>query len=223
MGFPLPWPHGYSPSASSVEGTELVYDTTIEETDVGRLLFQFRGKPRIEALISELCAGRLGRLELALWQCLVERRIDTAIGASLEVLGRTLGVDRAGRADPRLRRRVRAEILVLRSSGSADELTRIAWVYLGTETGVALEEIPPAAARVDLEAAIDGADALELAMLYRRAKGAGVRLTLEWSEVAPASTFGFSLAGDFPEESAGKGFGSTTDATLGGDLPGVFG
>ena len=223
MGFSLPWQHGYTPSAATVAGTDLAYNDRIGDEDVARLLFQFRNKPRIVALIRLICGGRLQRIEIVFWQMLVERRLGTAIGRQLDVLGRVVGVDRQGRGDPAYRRRIRTEILVLRSSGSPDQLIRIALAFLGDDaTVVSYEETPPAAARFDLEE-IDPFDALELARLLFRAKPSGVRLQATWSEGPADERFTLCAVADLPiADDAGRGLGFTGDATIGGRLAGVF-
>lgn len=223
MGFHLPWAHGYTPSAPTVEGTELAYDDEIGDTDAARLLPQFRAKPRIAGLVRLLCGARLQRLEIALWQCLVERRLGTAVGAQLDVLARVVGIERQGRSDAKLRRVIAAVVLVLRSSGSPDELIRIARAFLGADvvdgtSSVVLEELAAAIEMTLID--VDPFDALELARLLFRAKPSGVHFGLQWTE---DETEAFTLSSTSSEvASEAKGFGTTTDATIGGRLAGVF-
>jgi len=216
---PLPATFGYLPSASSVPGTSLELDTSIAETDRGRLLSQFHGRPRIEALATIL-AGRLQRIEVALWQLLVERRIDTALGLELDVIGRRLGVARDGRRDDAYRRRLRAEILVLRSSGSPEDLIAIVRAFAGDDS-VELDELYPAELAAVLGMELGDVEALDLASLLARAKAAGVRLVTEYLTQPATATWTLASGVDLTESDDALGLGWSGDTDLGGQLAGA--
>lgn len=218
MGFPVPWPHGYVPTATTVEGTALAYDTAYLAQGRDRLLHQFHDRPRLEALLG-VYLGKLQELELVLWQLLVERTITTALGDSLTVLARKIGLARAGWSDAELRRLVRAEILVLRSSGAAEDLLGIIRAFLGVAAGTQSAELVfsyPAEISVVLLEALTGREAFALARLLHRAKSGGVRLVTEYMTQPIAETFQFASAASVEESDDATGFGWSSDATLGG-------
>lgn len=220
MGFPLPWPHGYVPSSTSVDGTALAYDTAYLEQGRDRLLHEFKDCPRLAALLG-IYLGKLQEIELALWQLLVERTVDTALGVALTHLARKVGVDRSGWADSELRRLVRAEIRVLKSSGNAEDLLAVIRTFLAGATGEQLVELEfsyPAELAVVLLEELTGREAFALARLLHRAKSGGVRLVTEYVVQPIDETFRFSTDPDGEEIDDATGFGWDGDADLGGQF-----
>lgn len=214
MGFPLPWPHGYTPSSTTVEGTALEYDPRVLERGRARLLQQFKGKPRMEALLG-VCLGPFQEIEIAAWQLLVERTIDTATWDALRVLARKVGLrGYDSRQDAALRRLARAWILVLRSSGTSEDLIRVARAFTGS-TAIELRPYHPASIVVRVLELLDGAEAWLLGWLLRRAATGGVRLTFEFITQDLDETFRFSSSLTDDEASDGSGFGDD-DETIGG-------
>lgn len=218
MGFPLPWPHGYVPTSTSVEGTALEYDTAHLEQGRDRLLHQFKGKPRLEALLG-IYLGKLQEVELVLWQLLVERTVSTALGVSLTTLARKVGVERGGWQDSELRRLIRAEIRVLKSSGNAEDLLGIVRTFLGREVGEQLAVLDfsyPAELAVILLEELTGREALALARLLYRAKSGGVRIVTEYITQPIDETFQFSNDPDGEEDDVATGYGWDVDPDIGG-------
>lgn len=220
MGFSSPWSHGYSPSFAEVEGTELAYETGVLERGRSRLIHQFRGKPRIEALLG-VVLGPLQEVHVAAWQLLAERTADTALDDALRVLARTVGVrGYDSREDAALRRLVRAWILALRSSGTGDELLRVTVAFTGNDD-VALEPEYPAGVVIYFSELLTDAEAALLAFVLRKAAAAGVRLTLIYVPQSPAETFTFSSSSSV-STSDDLGFGDSSDATIGGGFAGAI-
>lgn len=155
---------------------------------VGRLPTQFRNKPRMEALVrglmeaAQTCEAGLLTLETG-------RRIATATGEALDVLGRIVGEERVGLTDEPFRLRIQARVATNKSSGTGDEVLRI--FALLTDLPLTLREEFPAAFVVRV-----GGGALEYPEVYadilQRAKPAGVRALLEWLNAAPAESFSFA-------------------------------
>lgn len=214
MGFPVPWPHGYLPSSTSVEGTALEYDALVLERGRSRLLHQFKGKPRLEALLG-VCLGPLQEVEIAAWQLLVERTIDTAIGHALRILAHQVGLrGYDSRADAPLRRLVRAWILVQRSSGTSEDLIAVVRAFAAS-TAIELRPYYPAAIVVRLRDLIDGLEGWLLGWLLRLAAAAGVRLTFEFVTQDIDATFRFATSLTDDEASEAVGF-ADDDETMGG-------
>lgn len=220
---PHSFPHsfGYDPSMSSVAGTPLALDLTHVERAQGRLLTQFKGKPRIEGVVRALVRQVL-HLEVAAWQLLVERMLTTAAGSVLDRLGELVGVSRTpGADDDRHRRRIGVEISVLRSRGTAGDLVGIARLFSG-ETAIEVDQRLPCEAAMVLGFEQPGEEAFELARLITRAKPAGHRVVTEYLVQPPAETLSFSSAlSTWEPNNDATGFGWSADATLGGNLAGV--
>lgn len=214
---------GYDPSMSTVAGTSLALDLTHVERAKSRLLTQFKDKPRLEAVVEAL-VRQVQHLEVASWQLLVEQLLSTAAGTVLDSIGGLVGVTRpAGWNDDEMRARVRVEILVLRSRGTAGDLVGIVRGYENDENApLELDPRLPCEMAVVLGFESTGLRAFDLARLLRRAKPAGHRLTVEYLTQSTASTLAFSstLSGWEPDEDA-TGFGWSGDAALGGQLAGV--
>jgi len=217
----FPYSFGYDPSMSEVAGTSLALDLAHVDRAKSRLLTQFQGKPHIEAVVEAL-VRQVQHLEVASWQLLVEQLLSTAAGTVLDSIGGLVGVTRSpGWNDDEMRARVRVEILVLRSRGTAGDLIGIALGFSG-ETAVAFDPRPPCEAALVLGFAMTGPQCFELARLVRRARSAGHRVTLEYLTQSTASTLALSstLSAWEPDEDT-TGFGWSGDTTLGGQLAGV--
>lgn len=193
MGFMSPWGHGYMATTSSVDGTELVYDTGYAARARERLLSQFHGKPRLEAFVSA-CVAPFQELELAAWQLVAERTVDTALAHALRVLAHLVGIRGYDAAlDSLLRRFVRAAILARRSGGTGDELLDVARAFSRSDL-LELRAYFPACAIVRLTDPLDadGHETAILGLLIRRSALAGVRTFVEVPVDDDEHTFRFS-------------------------------
>lgn len=219
---PLPLTFGYLPSETEVGGTPLVYEDGLVAGGVDLLLEQFRGKPRIEALLG-VFLGQLQHAETAWWQLLVERHLDTASGAALDQLGAIVGESRDGRSDAAYRPFLRARIRVNRSFGRPEDLLDVLRLLLGEGHDVRLVEQPPAAVVIRIQGPLSapGPGPRTVVDLLQQARAAGVRLTLEYVTAEPAASFALGRA-SAPSSSAATGLGSTTDSDLGGALAGAM-
>lgn len=131
-------------------------------------------------------------LEDALWQLLVQRTVDTAIGVQLDVIGRVVGQSRDGLGDDSYRRYIRARISVNRSRGTLGDLLGVAKLVLLGVTGARFEVETQTIATVVVRVPdIALADSIRDTLLYflRLAKVAGVRVIVETNEEAPATSF----------------------------------
>lgn len=219
MGFSLPWSHGYSPSSTSVEGTSLAYDTTYVERARERLLYQFHGRPRMEALVGCLVAP-FQEIELVTWQLLAERTLDTALAHALRALVHLVGIRGYDSSpDSLLRRFARAVILARRSDGNGNDLIKVARAFMRS-SAIELRAYYPATITVRLAVEIESAEARLLGLLLRVATSAGVRLFFEYipHPELEAFTLAESLTDD--ELSDTRGLGDDDD-TIGGRLLGA--
>lgn len=91
------------------------------EDPLRRLVQQFRGKPKIEALLQAI-AAQTQALDDALEELRTERWIDSAEGAQLDGLGRILGLDRGAWDDEEFRARLRVRIRVLLADGTPESI-----------------------------------------------------------------------------------------------------
>lgn len=127
-------------------------------------------------------------LEDATQQVLALRTVDVATGAQLDVIGKLVGQPREGVSDDELyRRRVRARILVNRSTGLISDVLAIADLIVYDDDARYVVDNQGAAAyvlRVEDVATTDDVADLLVAFL-RDATAAGVRPILEYSPSAP--------------------------------------
>ncbi len=220
--FPLTFPFtlggcGYRPPDEllALEGTELAWIASHCADGKSLLLAQFRGKPRLEAVLCALLRG-VQELDDATWQVLTETWLDTAVGVQLETLGDIVDLPRRGWSDEVYRTLLRAQVLVLRSSGTWPELLRVLEVIGVTLTVTRVSEPYPAAAVVALGepfgVSITSADAFGL---LDRARPGGVRFDLEFPMAAAAASFTWA-DGDVEQAEVARGWPSDDTATDGG-------
>jgi len=117
-----------------------------------RLVEQFRGKPRIEALLRAI-AAQVQQLNDVATDLLEKRWLDTAEGAQLDGLGRILGLDRGAWDDEQYRARLRFRIRVLLADGTPENIiTTLALLSEGRP--VQLIETYPAELRIVMGGAV---------------------------------------------------------------------
>lgn len=172
------------------------------EQGLGKLIHRFR-KPKIKALLGSWLS-EVQALEDALWILYVETFLGVAEGDALDQLGRIVGQARAGRVDDVYRLWIRARILILRSSGRAEQLIAAARLVLTTITRVVWEEgLGPAQFLMHIEGAITGTEGNEFAKLLRIARAGGVRSELHWYTTPTPFRF---APGDSPVQPSPNGF-----------------
>lgn len=224
-------PSGGSASSApvSVESTDGVIDHA--QAAVDRLPQQFKGKPKLEALIRILCAPMVA-LEQAFVDLLTKRTVETAEGVQLEVLARIVGQPIVDVSETTLRSLIRARIRANKSSGFGDQVLLVARLVL---TDFAADPVVLAAGTLALEIEPqypasfvlrvenvdlpwDLADLLSRSFL-RLVKADGVRAILEFApqdELASVDHHDTSFR--FDGDADGGGFGDVSDPTVGGHL-----
>lgn len=143
-----------------------------------------------EKLVATL-ATPFQSLENALRQLLLERSIDTAIGAQLDVIGRLVGQARNGLDDDTFRRYCRARITVNRATGVIEELITVTDLIVYDDDGQ-YEVIGQGTATVKVtinNLAITEGLADILLLFLKNTVSAGVRLVVQYGISAPAGWF----------------------------------
>lgn len=156
-----------------------------------------------------------------LYAMLTERRLDTAVGAQLDVLGKLVGEDRDGLDDATYRRYIRARVATNKSDGLIKDLIKITRLLLDDpDAYIRVDNAGHASIIINIE---DVVTARTLAAIVQEfmleAVGGGIRVyTRHWPQAGASS---FALAGYGAVDSEGLGLGWTGDATLGGALIGA--
>jgi len=112
--FQLPFEEGSSPY-------DPVHDTDVLDECLARLAEQYKNKPNIAAYVGIL-SRRLQLLEDTAWDILTLRRITSATGAQLDVLGKIVDQPRNGLGDPDYTNCIMAKVFCNRSSGSDEDI-----------------------------------------------------------------------------------------------------
>ena len=203
------------------EAGTLTYESDHAARAKELLISQFQ-KPRIQAMVTALCAG-IQDAEDVCWQLLTERWIDTAVGVQLDGLGAILDLPRAGWVDEVYRQILRAQILALRSKGHWVDLFKILDATGVDLTLVLAQEWFPAAITVHVDEVI-GPDILanDVFHLLVRAKPECVRLCLFFLTVDDDKTFDCSSSISGMTTSATRGLADATGGTGYGKLAGVL-
>lgn len=163
-----------------------------------RLVEQFRGKPRIEALLKAI-AAQVQDVSDAADDLREKRWLDSAEGAQLDGLGRILGLDRGAWDDEQYRARLRVRIRVLLADGTPESI--ITTLVLRAEgTPVQLIETYPAELRIVMGGAVTPEVEGALRETALSIKPPGVALWLESGSNPDEPEFAFD-GGD------GAGFG----------------
>jgi hypothetical protein len=152
---------------------------------LNRLLYQFQGKPRLEALVTAILE-QVQDCEDVVEQLLSDRQIDTATGATLDVIGKIVGQDRQGRDDPTYRIWIRARIIINRATGVTEDFYAILAAICSNPTVGDFRVIDEylAGFRIFSGAATDVPVATMLAII-NLIRGAGISMNLVYTGADP--------------------------------------
>lgn len=189
---------------------------------VSRLLWQYRDKPRIRALISAY-AMEIQTIEDALQTLGDVLDFEEQEGVTLANIARLIGLDPSGRDDATIRTLIRTEILINRSSGTMPELFAIVATLTALTAGPDFKIRRERGAVVAIEFADELAIDSGLAFyVFRRAVAEGVRLFM--IESFGDSEHDFTFSDDNAEQAdVERGFADGSSGTDGGLLVGVTG
>jgi hypothetical protein len=179
---------------------------------VARLVEHFRSGATMPKLVRAMTAENQV-IEDVLRDLILKRRLDTAIGAQLDVIGRIVGQPREGRSDDVYRIWISARIRLNKTSGTGEDILAIFSAVTQGSTALVLEEQFPAAFVLRIGSASIVPPA-ELAAIARLAKAGGVQAQI----VSATSEDVTSFACD-PN---GAGIGDVNNAATGGTLASVI-
>ena len=193
-----------------------------EETDLeGRAaqysLWQYQDKPKFQAMLRALVSA-LQPLESLAFDVYEGVRLDTAIGAQLEILGKIVGWEKGTKTDEEYRAFIRGKILANRSNGTLPETYAI--LDLFTLDAQAIQEYPPAAYVVEIVLA---SYPYEIFQLLAIARPGGVDMQMAYTAFYDVETFQVSSQYPGEEYDNNKGAGGAPYApNVGGHIMGVF-
>jgi len=197
-------------------------NTTIVSDGLGRMLDQFHGSINLR-LLAESYLQQAQDLEDAAWPILAERGLANMTGDRLDGLAGNIGLKRSGRDDDDLRKAITAELLVLRSNGTADELIAILAVLAEQSPSIEFLELFPKTIYIRF---IDGSFLGSATVppfwadTIRRAMSAATELLFVYGFRLDADLFTMSSQGAASDSSSTMGLADVSQTT-GGHLAGV--
>lgn len=181
----------------------------------GRLMQQFQEVPDWR-ILTDIFGRQIQAIEDAYWQLLTERWL-AGEGAQLDQLGNLLNEPRAGFADEPYLERLKAKILILRSSGSPLNLIKIFKRLLPANT---IKFTSMGGASFILNIGIINPAFTEIYQRFlRQAKSGGINAQIEFTTVADEFLFIYNnMAGTYPiglgySDTAGSGGGQYSGAS----------
>lgn len=188
---------------------------------LNRLAEQFKGKPRIAALISSL-TDRTQEFENVALDLYLQRWVTSATGVSLDNLGAIVGEARNGHADDEYRLWILARIQVNRSNGKGDEILTLLALLLQSDEGFRVDPRYPAAFEVSIDELPTDLTADEIFQILSAARGAGVGMVMIYS-LPPGTSGAFTWAeGTDMDVDSDKGW-APADSSSGGKWAGALG
>lgn len=131
----------------------------------------------------------LQRAEDALASMLVNRSVDTAVGAQLDLVGKIVGQARAGLDDDTYRRYIRARIRANKSNGTIEDLIIVTRLVVGDDAATIEVDNQGEAGCVIrvLDVAITNNVANVVITFLNQARSGGTRVILESSTYDPST------------------------------------
>jgi hypothetical protein len=188
---------------------------------LAQLLTQFQGQPNLTAILSAYLV-QIQEIEDMFFGLLIGRRLNDAVGAQLDGLGRIVDLLRAGATDDDYRVALRGQIAILRLNSRIEDIIFVFGLLLPGFT-FEVTEIAPAHVVVRVVEPLTPSDPSPalLAAQLRKTKGGGVGSELHWIEDPDTDVFktadGTVLQADANQGTADPG------KTFGGYLSGATG
>jgi hypothetical protein len=202
---------------------ELIEQFTDHEGRVSRLIEQFKNKPDLEALV-RIYLRQLQDVEDVLFEIILERDLDVAVGVQLSTIAAIVGQPRFTSDDNRFRTAIRARIAINLSDSTPEDVIKVARLLLFDGETFEIREEPPAQLRVTVFDPLTSSDADLIELLLTATDPAGVRLLFQFnvSLALPANklTLDDEASGS---PATGGGLGDTVSGLVGGKLDSVFG
>lgn len=151
---------------------------------------RWRADPLFRDLVSVLVKP-LQELDDTIFDCIVDRQLDTAVGANLDQYGALLNTPRDGRSDVSYRRLLQVGIASNREAGTPNAIINAAAVLLESLTvGVRYYLVPPAGYRLEFspDIPVTADDIADAVVFLLQLTPAGVSIE-QITERASAPTF----------------------------------
>ncbi len=180
-----------------------------------RLLVQFRGRPNISGVL-ESYLTQVQEIENVGISLISLRYVDNAEGVQLDGVGSIVGEARAGRDDTDYRVAIKGRIRGNAANSRIEEILDL-FVLLLPGFTFTLTEGTEASFSLTINEALPSTAASPGALneQLQRAKGAGIRANLIYSEFDPGLRFTFA-PGDALEPSNDQGYADDSPTTIGG-------
>ncbi len=180
---------------------------------------QFLAADNLRALLSAVAAQVQG-VDDALMQVLLARSIDVATGAQLDGIGDNLIEAREGQNDDEYRIRLRAKMLVIRSSGLTEEIYEIVRAMFGTNAYIDFRPLGAMRGKITIGpyTAVSTLAATQAARMVNKATPLGAWLAVIYTADIN-NVFRFNNTSTLGTSSA-HGFGNAAHTT-GGKFAGV--
>jgi hypothetical protein len=177
----------------------------------GRLIEQFKGNTLMREML-RTWIEEAAELEAAGFEVLDQDSIDNAEGVQLDGIGRIVGQPRSGASDPVYRLRIKARILLNKSSGTIPQILEIFALLTAEDQAVVLAEYFPAGFYLTIggDSGTTADNAAELVNTLDAAKAGGVGARLVYSGEPDDATFQFA-SGDDAEYDFDTGFGGSDE------------
>jgi len=178
---------------------------------VSRFIEQWRDKPDLVAWLKTYL-DQMQDIEDALFEILLERNLDDAVGVQLTILGDLVQQPRTTSVDEDFRTAIRARILINLSSGTPEDLIQLLRLLLPASEAFEFRDEPPAQLRMTI---VDptAANVDLLVSLLDEADLGGVRTLLQWNKTLTTSADKFTLGDTVTGAVTGGSLGSTTGAS----------
>ena len=197
---------------------ELIEQFNDHEGRVSRFIEQYKNLPDLVALARSYLA-QLQDVEDALFEIILERNLDSAVGVQLEVIGDIVQQPRTTSDDARFRTAIRARIAINLSDATTEDLIKVASLLLVDGETFFVRDEPPAQIRITVVDPLTSTDPDLLQQLLDEADAGGVRLLLSYTAEAETGGFVFShetgavVGKGFEYEGAGADAGKFTNST----------
>jgi hypothetical protein len=180
------------------------------ELAASRPIERWRDKPAFMALLRSY-SEEFQEIENAFWDVLVLRFPDYAFGEGLNMLGRIVGVARGARTDAQYRNRIKVQVAINSSDGTAEAICGI--LKMLDPAAFEYRDTAPAAFRLYYtEAPATTAIQAEIPGIVRVSRAVGIGASISQPVENPgvlAGQFTFTDAGGEPTD--GFGFGDSND------------
>ncbi len=190
---------------------------THKEDAAKRLLYQYKDKPKIQALLDAYFGDQVQELEDMLWQLFSRLDLSGSSGIQLDRIGSIVGQPRLGLDDDLYRIWITARIGQNTSEGDIERVISIWRLFNPDAASIQLVEHFPAEVAIYSDAPIDPVDPADpvygdqIFSFMQRVLGAGIRFGYS-AVFDPDNAFGFA------ESTNSAGFGDSTNPDIGGEL-----